>query len=92
MERLRWLPRDFGAKHVLVNAAASRPGGRGRQTIWTSKVIVGKPQNQTVFFSDEMDHGGVQPLLGRAGLDHRQRDAAGDLQGSVVASIARGMR
>jgi hypothetical protein len=22
MERLRWLPRDFGAKHVFVNAAA----------------------------------------------------------------------
>jgi L,D-transpeptidase YcbB len=68
MERLRWLPRDFGAKHIFVNAAAfeTQVVEDGR-TIWQSKVIVGTPQNQTVFFSDEMDTVVFNPYWGVPG-------------------------
>ena len=65
MERLRWMPRDFGAKHVLVNTAGfeTRVVENGT-TIWTSKVIVGKPENQTVFFSDRMETVVFNPYWG----------------------------
>ena len=65
LERLRWLPRDFGAKHVLVNAASfeTRVVENGA-TIWTSKVIVGTPENQTVFFSDQMETVVFNPYWG----------------------------
>jgi L,D-transpeptidase YcbB len=68
MERLRWMPRDFGAKHVFVNAAAFQTKVvENGETIWSSKVIVGKPQYQTVFFSDEMDHVVFNPYWGVPG-------------------------
>jgi L,D-transpeptidase YcbB len=65
MERLRWMPRDFGARHVLVNAAGfdTRVVEDGR-TVWSSKVIVGKPENQTVFFSDRMETVVFNPYWG----------------------------
>lgn len=68
MERLRWLPRDFGAKHVFVNTAAfeTQVVEDGR-TIWQSKVIVGKPQYQTVFFSEKLDHVVFNPYWGVPG-------------------------
>jgi L,D-transpeptidase YcbB len=34
------------------------------ETIWTSKVIVGKPQNQTAFFSDRMETVVFNPYWG----------------------------
>jgi murein L,D-transpeptidase YcbB/YkuD len=65
MERLRWLPRDFGRRHILVNQASFKlqvvDNGR---TIWRSKVIVGKPKNQTSFFSDEMETVVFNPYWG----------------------------
>ncbi|MFW6077206.1 MAG: L,D-transpeptidase family protein, partial [Hyphomicrobiales bacterium] len=65
MERLRWMPRDFGDKHVLVNAAGFRTEVvEDGATIWSSKVIVGKPQNQTVFFSDRMETVVFNPYWG----------------------------
>ena len=65
MERLRWLPRDFGTKHVLVNTAAFEASViEDGTTIWTSKVIVGKPQNQTAFFSDQMETVVFNPYWG----------------------------
>ena len=65
MERLRWMPRDFGARHVLVNQAAfelqvvdhNRP-------IWTTRVIVGKPNTQTAVFSDVMETVEFNPYWG----------------------------
>jgi murein L,D-transpeptidase YcbB/YkuD len=56
MERLRWLPKTLGDRHVFVNQAAYmlKVVDHGRE-IWRSKVIVGKPNTQTVAFSDEME-------------------------------------
>jgi L,D-transpeptidase YcbB len=68
MERLRWLPRDLGAKHVFVNSAAFETQViEDGEIIWQSKVIVGKPQYQTVFFSDKMDHVVFNPYWGVPG-------------------------
>ena len=55
MERWRWLPRDLGATHIVVNVADYdlRMMKDGRE-IHRTRVIVGKPQTQTPIFSDEM--------------------------------------
>lgn len=68
MERLRWLPRDLGAKHVLVNQAAFTAAviEDGRQ-IWETKVIVGKPNTQTAVFSDEIETVVLNPYWGVPG-------------------------
>jgi L,D-transpeptidase YcbB len=56
MERLRWLPRDLGARHVFVNQAAFRVDVMDNgKAVWTSRVIVGKPLTQTAVFSDKME-------------------------------------
>jgi len=56
MERLRWLPRDLGSRYVFVNQAAFRlqviDNG---QEVWTTKVVVGKPDTQTAAFHDQME-------------------------------------
>ncbi len=56
MERLRWLPRDFGRQHILVNQAAyeARFVERGN-TVHKMRVIIGKPHHPTPVFSDEME-------------------------------------
>ncbi len=56
MERLRWIPRDLGLRHVFVNQAAFDVvvNANGRQ-IWESKVIVGRPLTQTAVFNDTME-------------------------------------
>ncbi len=55
MERWRWLPRDLGDTHVLVNAAAftmyTTAGGR---TIDARRVIVGQEFHRTPMFSDNI--------------------------------------
>jgi murein L,D-transpeptidase YcbB/YkuD len=56
MERLRWLPKDLGARHVFVNQAAFRVDVMdNNKPIWTSRVIVGKPLTQTAVFSDKLE-------------------------------------
>lgn len=62
MERWRWMPRDLGARHVLVDI----PGYMVRVVedgaiAYEGRVVVGKPTNQTPVFSDEMDHVVVNP-------------------------------
>ena len=56
IERLRWLPKDLGRKYVLVNQAAYQLTvvDDGRE-VWRTKVIIGKPQTQTVAFHDRME-------------------------------------
>jgi L,D-transpeptidase YcbB len=56
LERLRWLPKDLGSRHVFVNQAAFRVDviDNGKP-VWTSRVIVGKPLTQTAVFSDKME-------------------------------------
>ena len=55
MERMRWLPRDFGNKYIFVNQASFnlQVVENGRQ-VWKTRVVVGKPKNQTNFFIDKM--------------------------------------
>jgi len=62
MEFWRWMPRDLGPTHILVNVPAygmtlNRNGG----VIHAARVIVGKEQTQTPFFSDLVDHVVVNP-------------------------------
>ena len=65
LERLRWMPRDFGAKHVFVNTASFEAKAvENGSTIWNSKVIVGTPENQTVSFSDQFETVVFNPYWG----------------------------
>ena len=56
MERLRWIPKDLGRRHIFVNQAGYdvvvRDSG---QDIWKSTVIVGRPMTQTAVFNDTME-------------------------------------
>lgn len=56
LERWRWLPRDLGRRHVLVNIAAFRleAVADGRTTL-DMRVIVGKPYTRTPMFSSAMN-------------------------------------
>jgi L,D-transpeptidase YcbB len=62
MEFWRWMPKDLGEQHILVNAPAYglkvRKDGR---TIHEARIIIGKDETQTPFFSDLMDHIVVNP-------------------------------
>ena len=53
MERLRWLPRDLGRRHLLVNIPESRLQliDDDRTTL-DMRVIVGRPDRPTAVFSD----------------------------------------
>jgi L,D-transpeptidase YcbB len=65
MERLRWMPRDFGARHVLVNQAAFElQVVDHNRSIWQTRVIVGKPNTQTAVFSDVMETVEFNPYWG----------------------------
>jgi murein L,D-transpeptidase YcbB/YkuD len=56
MERLRWLPKELGRRHVFVNQASySLKLVDDGKEVWHTKVIVGKPTTQTVAFSDTME-------------------------------------
>lgn len=62
IERIRWLNRDLGQRHILVNIAAFQMQviEDGRE-IFQSRVVVGTRANQTAEFSDEMDHLVINP-------------------------------
>lgn len=62
MERWRWLPHDLGTFRVMVDI----PGFMvnvydGRKVVYSGRVVVGKPQNQTPIFSDEFEYIEVNP-------------------------------
>lgn len=62
MERWRWMPEDMGAFHVEVNIPEFRLAvvDNGIET-YTTRVVTGKPSNQTPVFSDEIEHIVVNP-------------------------------
>jgi murein L,D-transpeptidase YcbB/YkuD len=65
MERVRWLPRKLGARHILVNQAAFELRVVDNDDItWSTKVIVGKPETQTAVFSDRMETVVMNPYWG----------------------------
>jgi murein L,D-transpeptidase YcbB/YkuD len=56
LERWRWLPRDLGRRHVLVNIAAFRLDAvEDGRSVLDMRVIVGKPYTRTPMFSSAMD-------------------------------------
>ncbi|WIJ26012.1 L,D-transpeptidase family protein [Devosia sp. RR2S18] len=62
MERWRWMPRDMGDFHVLVNIPEFRLSiNRGNTEEYTTRVVVGTPENSTPIFSDSIRHVVVNP-------------------------------
>jgi len=57
LERWRWLPRDLGDPHIIVNIADFwlRVVDQGR-TVLQMRVVVGLPYRQTPVFSDEITY------------------------------------
>ncbi len=57
MERMRWLPRALGDRHILVNKPeyVARVIDFGRIT-HSMRVVVGKPRFPTTEFYDQMEH------------------------------------
>jgi L,D-transpeptidase YcbB len=65
MERLRWLPRDLGNRHIFVNQAAFELRVMDNEKIlWNTKIIVGKPETQTYVFSDKVESVVLNPYWG----------------------------
>ncbi len=62
MERWRWLPRDLGRFHVMVNIPAFELDVvRDGEIVHETRVVVGKPTNQSPIFSDEIESIVVNP-------------------------------
>jgi L,D-transpeptidase YcbB len=65
MERARWMPKDLGDRHVFVNQASYELNVvENGVVVWNSKVIVGKPMNQTNVFHDKMETVVFNPTWG----------------------------
>ena len=57
LERWRWLPRDLGERHILVNIPEYRLEVWERNQVpLTMRVVVGKRDTQTPIFNDEMTY------------------------------------
>ena len=62
MERWRWLPRDLGKRHVLVNQAAFEMYIRENGLIMDRrKVVIGKPFHKTPMFSYAIKYAEFNP-------------------------------
>jgi len=62
MERWRWMPRDLGATHVLVDLPAFRLHVvKDGQEVYETRVIIGKPTNQTPVLSSAINNIVVNP-------------------------------
>lgn len=56
MERMRWMPRDFGNRYVFINQPAYRAQYfSGNTEKLAMNVVVGSPTNQTYFFNDTIE-------------------------------------
>jgi murein L,D-transpeptidase YcbB/YkuD len=65
LERVRWLPKSMGQRHVFVNQAAFEVKVMDQgKPVWTSHVVVGKPTTQTYVFNDEMETVVFNPTWG----------------------------
>jgi murein L,D-transpeptidase YcbB/YkuD len=62
MERWRWEPADFGNFYVWVNLPEFQLVIMdGEKVHYTTRVVIGRPQNQTPVFFDEIEHIVVNP-------------------------------
>ena len=65
MERLRWLPRDLGSRHVFINQPAFTATYMNAGSAQLSmRAIVGKKSNQTNFFMDRIETVEYNPYWG----------------------------
>ena len=63
LERWRWLPRDLGASHVLVNVADFRLRLIDRGTLrFAARIVVGEPATATPIFSSGMTSITINPV------------------------------
>jgi len=65
MERLRWLPRELGARYVFINQPAYTATymREGREPL-SMRAVVGSPRNQTYFFTDRIETVEYNPYWG----------------------------
>ena len=65
MERLRWLPNEFGQRHVFINQPEYRARyiENGKENL-SMRVVVGKKSNQTNFFYDKIEYVEYNPYWG----------------------------
>src|SRR5262249_24373072 len=62
MERLRWLPRDLGSAHVVVNIPEYQLRVfRDGSMIWATRIVTGKPTLQTPLLTADMKYITVNP-------------------------------
>jgi len=62
MEKWRWMPRDLGRFYVRVNIPDFTVDVYKDDTrTYTTRIVVGKPTQQTPIFSDEIEHTIVNP-------------------------------
>jgi murein L,D-transpeptidase YcbB/YkuD len=56
LERWRWMPDDFGARHLIINIPYFHVVAREQGKVVSDiRVVVGKPGNETPVFSSSMD-------------------------------------
>ncbi|MBO6716392.1 MAG: L,D-transpeptidase family protein [Rhizobiaceae bacterium] len=65
MEQLRWLPSQFGQRHVFINVAEFRARyfDEGVEKL-SMKAVVGMASKQTFFFQDEVEYVEFHPYWG----------------------------
>ncbi len=82
MERWRWMPRDLGKSHVVLNIPTFnlKVMKDGKQ-IWETRVVVGKPDTATPILSETMKYHHRQSDLERAAVDRLRRIPAGAAAG-----------
>jgi len=57
LERWRWLPRDLGNRHIVVNTADfSLKAVENERTVLSMRVVVGRPARRTPVFSSRMTY------------------------------------
>ena len=62
MERWRWLPRDLGKTHVVLNIPEfTLKVWNDDKVVWTTRVVVGKLQHETPLLSETMKFITVNP-------------------------------
>lgn len=90
MERWRWLPRDLGTLHVLVNIPDYRlQVVRDGAVIHRTRVITGKATNQTPLFSSTMTHVIVNPYW-NVPVSILKKEMLGKIQETAGAYLDRG--
>jgi murein L,D-transpeptidase YcbB/YkuD len=62
MERWRWLPRDLGKTHVMVNIPDfSLKVVHNGAVVWRTRIVVGKPSTPTPLLSETMKYITINP-------------------------------